>query len=634
MHQVHFFAWTDGAGRCLRHGLRTWLALFLLSNWPFPTAFAGGLPLVVNGMAIDQVLETCGQPTGRMEMGGRVVLLYPDGQVEIRDGAVTAVVMRRAQTARVISESSTAREGLPEVRTDASDGNAADLSHIMRHLRTGSGLDCANAAFACKGPWAAPAVPLLVRLLDNTEQFEIVAHTIGRDGHIVPIPAPPGTRMRTNMRTVAGNALIRIGPGSWDACMQVLQSGNPRARAKAAFVLDALADKDENRRQAFSTILVETFESPAMADSSAMQARTEMMRIVANQPGPAALAALHRRLATPRTVPAEALIDALCMRKDSESIPLVVRIMLTDRDEAVRRHAASSLRAWGGADIAAAAREGVSHSDPEIRLHVLHLFAQTRQAVFADDFMHFLRDRDSVVRRDAARHASVFDTPEMRLAVADMLSIEAEDAIASEAGRSLVDMAVDVHDPRFVAALRTGARHRNVNKREWFVHALGLTGAPGTFEDIATAALHDQSENVRVVALSTLGRFADGRTADMLLQSLAQDPSPRARRTALRQGMEDRALMNRKADVLRNIVRTADGECSRDAAFALGEFNCINRDPHVIETLIRALGHPDESIRFRAESYLRREAGMSQHGVGLLVIETDPATWRERFRQP
>ena len=594
--------------------------------WGAQSARGAGIRDVQNGMRAEEVVELLGEPTGRMTMGAQAILRYPYGEVELRDGVVIGLKLKKEGASSKESltvEPGTLAAAAPEVPN-------RDLRSIMARLRVGKGLDCAEAVRSCDGPWAADAIPLLIPLLASEEPFGIYTTTYigGRPAGGARPPTP------TDMRSLAGSALARIGVAAWEPCMRVLRTGSPLERAVAASVLSALQAKHAANGSDFPALLLTVFESHILDGAAAAQARREMARTVASQPGPEALEALHRMLGDPRNLPIEHTISLLGGRKDPTTLPLLVEILLQNHNESARKAAGVVLLRWGEeADVASAVRSGVDHPDPGVRRHVMQIFQASGKSALSDDYMRFFQDGDRSIRRHAVQGATPFSTPEVMLALTNILHHERDETIAQDAGGSLVLMTQDVHDARVVEALCKGVRHPNADRRARFTDALGRTGAPAGYDALADVARHDAEPRVRALALERLDNFQNDKTAGILLRALKEDAAPEARQAAM-QRIKYGSLRHQKQSILLELVQTGASEQAREAAFVMGEFDIVNRHPDVLEVLIQSLRHHDEQVRSRAAYYLCAEADIPQFSSEGRALGEDPAKWRERFRAP
>ncbi len=235
---------------------------------------------------------------------------------------------------------------------------------------------------------------------------------------------------------------------------------------------------------------------------------------------------------------------------DSRAI-IYLKELLNDKNKFIRLKAAESIVKISG--NATYLVRLLDERDDQIKLRAIELIGKTRDPNAVNKLKNLLKDRNSLVRKAAAK------------------SLEKIGWIPKE-GEDLL--------------------HYLIAKEEW--------GKIAMFSDaykILMGFLDDEDENVRCNVVETLGKLRDPRCVDGLIRKLSDESRFVRWRAAEALGM----IKDRRA--LKPLINALEDECEFvrwKAAEALGEL----KDPEAIEPLMRAMEDESEYVRWSAAESL------------------------------
>ena len=571
------------------------------------------------------VVRAWGQPSGVLQGKGRKTLVYGNYSAAIEGGKVVALngKVPRKKAPEAEAAKPAAGTGMAEemVLGRAPPPESKDVRALMDKIRATAGVEKAYAVEACRGEWAAPAVPLLATLLEDTTPFEIVTYIAGHQS----------TRGGTSMGQIAADSLGTIGMEAWRPCMEVLGSGSAFGRANAAQALEKLRAGFNPGDEAFYPRLVATFNLPLMEDGN-LSAKTRMAHILENVPTPEALAALHRSLGHANIYFAGAAAEILGRRKDPDSIAPLARTFFGKGNAYVREKAGDALGLYADAAAGRAVMAGAKSPDAAMRKKVAEILGGTKDETFAPTLAGMLKDKDADVRRAAVRALGFMPGGAATIPLIEIAMGDPSEYSAQDAYNLLSGPVQNNTDPAVVAAILPGLKHADAKRRAWFAALAGRTGAPEAFEALARTARKDPDEDVRERALVFLDNFKDPRRMDVFLESLAEDDAPGPRRAAM-QSVKYGSLRERQEEILLGIVRGGGKERAVEAAFICDELHLVRRNPELLSVFVDCLGHSDAKTRERAMDVLCQEANVPRFGAKGRELGGDAAKWKAWWRE-
>ena len=571
-------------------GTRVWrLVLVALVAAGFQGRAAEGESEVRIGDAEAAVVRAWGQPTGVMSGKGRKTLVYGNYSATIEGGKVVALqgkVPRKKERGEeaegkpksggMVQEMVLGRVPPPEDK---------DIRALMEKIKATAGVEKAYAVEACRGEWAAPAVPLLAQLLEDDTPFEIVTYIAGYQS----------TRGGTSMGQIAADSLGSIGMEAWRPCMAALGAGSAFGRANAAQALEKLRAGFNPGDESFHPRLVAAFNLPIMEDGS-LSAKTRMALILEKVPTPEALAALHRSLGHANIYFAGVAAEILGRRKDPDSIAPLAKAFFGKGNAYVREKAGDALGLYADAAAGRAVLAGAKSPDAATRKKVAEILGGTKDEEFAPTLAGMLKDRDEEVRRAAVRALGFMPGGAATLPLIEIAKGDPSERSAQDAYNLLSGPVQNNADPAVVAAILPGLKHADAKRRAWFAALAGRTGAPAAYEALARTARQDPDEGVREMALIFLDNFEDPRRMDVFLECLAEDEAPGPRRAAM-QSVKYGSLRERQEGILLGIVRGGNAERAVEAAFICDEMHLVRRNPELLSVFVGCLGHADRKVR-------------------------------------
>ena len=572
-----------------------------------------------------EVRALLGEPAGALSMGGRKTWVYPDFSVLIEDGRVTGFMGRTPSIAAAGggARSDTAGRGAPVLeRGGGGRITAQELPALLEVLRTGAGLERAKAADRCVGPEAAPAAALLAALLGDSSAFSVTTYLGGNK-------IAEGS---TTLGQIAADSLGSIGMAAWEPCMERLRQGGAFERADAARALMRLWRNFNASDRSFPALLVEVFRSSVMEeDAPALAAKGRMAGLLEELQTPEGLTALHGALAQPDAGLNRIVTGILGRRREVASVPFLARQFMGHADAEFRERAGEVLAVYSDPAAARAVLGGLERSDAPTRRMIARILGQSKEGFFVPPLLRLLRDRDLEVRREALRSLSRIGSADSILPLIEAAMSDPDDWLAQNAASLLNGLVLDNRDPAVAAALLPGLRHREAARRARLTELAGRTGAPELFEALACTALQDSSAEVRRNAMVYLDRFENPKKKAVFLKCLADERETAVREAAL-QAVKYGSLRDRQVEILLGIVRGADADRAREAAFLLDELQVLNRQPEALAVLVAALSHGDERVRSQAESLLCRAAGLPPYGPAGRALGADAGKWRAWWR--
>ena len=566
----------------------------------------------------ESVLAALGEPKGSMAVKGRKTLMYSGFWVVIEEGKVEEVKRLSAARADSAPKTSTATSS-PD---SASVAEVRDIYELMKEIQSSHGIEKAHALERCTGAWAAPAVPLLVSLLEDQTQFRVLTTVNGTvaEGGI-------------SMGRIAANSLGTIGMPAWDPCMQVLRTGTPFARANAVDTLQSLYFSFNPEDTSFRDLLIEVFLSSMMDGSTeALHDKGNMAAIIDRFGTPEALAALHRSLSHPAPFFVGTVADILARRRAPESIPFLAKTFLKSADPYIRNKAGEALLGYSDPAAARAVLGGANSSDVDIRRTVAKMLGQSKNKEFAQEAIALLSDRDDEVRRNAVRSlgrmgSEVATVPLIGIALNDSYEYAAQDAFHLLSGPTMKN-----RDPEVVNALLPGLRQTDAKRRAWSAELLGRTGAPDAFGPLSKAAQSDPDAGVRQKVLAFLYGFENPERSAVILKCYLGEQDSQARQAAL-QTVKYGSLRDRQEEILLGVVRGGDEARAREAAFVMDELHLVKRNPDVLSVFVSLLGDSDSKSRERAEEALCREANVPRYSAKGKEFGGNPAKWKAWWQE-
>ena len=570
------------------------------------------------GDAEEFVVETLGEPRGSMAVKGRKTLMYSGFWVVIEGGKVEEIMELSASRADSAPKPSKASSS-PE---NASSEEVQDIDALMKEIQSSHGVAKAHALERCIGEWAAPAVPLLVSLLEDRTAFRVVTTgngTVSEEG--------------ISMGRIAANSLGTMGMSAWAPCMEVLRTGTPFARANAVVTLQSLYSLFNPADTSFRDLLIEVFLSSAMDGSpEALHDKGKMAAIIDRFNTPETLAALHQSLSHSAPNFVGTVIEILARRRDTESIPFLAKLFLKSEDPYIRKKSGEALLGFGDPAAARAVLSGAKSSNVEIRRTVAKMLGQSKDKEFAQEAIALLSDRDDEVRKNAVRSlgrmgSEVATLPLIRIALKDPYEHAAQDAFNLLCGPMMKN-----RDPEVVRTLLPGLQQPDAKRRAWGAELLGRTGAPDAFGPLAQAAQNDPDAVVRQKALIYLDGFENPERSGVILKCYLGERDLQARQAAL-QTVKYGSLRDRQEEILLDVVRGGDEARAQEAAFVMNELHLVKRNPDVLSAFVHMLSDFDSKTRENAEEALCRAANIPRYSAKGKEFGGNPAKWKAWWQE-
>jgi HEAT repeat protein/Tfp pilus assembly protein PilF len=170
-----------------------------------------------------------------------------------------------------------------------------------------------------------------------------------------------------------------------------------------------------------------------------------------------------------------------------KAVPALVKALLRDANPVVRGESAFVLGRIGKKDAVAPLMEALKDSTPEVRKKVAYALGEIADVRAADDLAKALSDADADVRANVCFALGQIGEP--------------------KTARELVKALVDAEE----------------RVRNYAASALGSTREPRALPALVWAARHDKSNDVRALAISSMGTLGDARACGVLIDLLEDE---------------------------------------------------------------------------------------------------------------